>query len=243
MLLPDPKFPPLLRGYAIKAPLKAHDEACRLVSLGTLGAGDLVWSRNLSQAQCALILEPDVSRAQSQQMAPLAMVALAEALGSLCPPELAVEFRWPDQIYLNGGDAGRMTMTAPDGLPDEMPPWIVIALDIALAARDHEREPGLERDITALAEEGAGDVTRTAILEQFAACMLAWLDTWSNGGFRPIHDQWLFRAIGRGGGFHFENAATPTTVLGLDEAAGLLVKISSGEHAVLPFAVHVRAWP
>ena len=240
---PDPVFPPLLQGHAVKAPLQCAAEACRRAAAGELGAGDIVWSRNTAKAECAIILEPDVSLDRAQQMVPLVMVALAETLGALCPPELPVEFAWPDRILVNGGDAGRVTMLAPACLNDAVPPWIVIAITLHLGPRDTEREPGQSADITALAEEGAGDVTRSAVLGHLAACTLAWLDTWSSDGFRPIHDQWLFRSVGRQGGFVASGDTEPATILGLDENAGLLIKSVSGAHRSLSFAPHLRAWP
>jgi BirA family transcriptional regulator, biotin operon repressor / biotin---[acetyl-CoA-carboxylase] ligase len=248
MQQPDPVFPPLLKGHAVKAPLTSITEACRLAARGELGAGDIVWSRNTAKAECALILEPDVSLARAQQMVPLVMVALAETLGALCPPELPVEFAWPDRVLVNGGDAGRVTMIAPAGTAsagasEPVPRWIVIGVTLHLAARDGEREPGLTADITALAEEGAGDVTRSAVLEHLAACMLAWLDTWSSDGFRSIHDQWLFRTTGRQGGCLAPGETEPVTVLGLDEDVGLLIKNADGTHRAIAFAPHLRRWP
>jgi BirA family transcriptional regulator, biotin operon repressor / biotin---[acetyl-CoA-carboxylase] ligase len=240
---PDPAFPPLLKGHAVKAPLTCIDEACRRAARGELSAGDIVWSRNTAKAECALILEPEVSFARAQQMVPLVMVALAETLGALCPPELPVEFAWPDRILVNGGDAGRVTLHAPTGMSEAVPLWIVIGVSLHLAPRDIEREPGLHADITALAEEGAGDVTRTAVLEHLAACTLAWLDTWSSDGFRPIHDQWLFHSVGRHGGFVPAGETAPATVLGLDEDAGLLITAADGTHRALPFAPYLRHWP
>jgi BirA family transcriptional regulator, biotin operon repressor / biotin---[acetyl-CoA-carboxylase] ligase len=240
---PDPVFPPLLTGHAVKAPLQCIDEACCRADAGELGAGDIVWSPNIAKAECAIILEPDVPLARAQQMVPLVMVALAETLGALCPPELPVEFAWPDRILVNGGDAGRVTLHAPAGPSDAMPRWIAVSVMLHLASRSDEREPGQTADITALAEEGAGDVTRSAVLEHLGACTLAWLDTWSTDGFRPIHDQWLFHSVGRHGGFVAPGVAETGSVLGLDEDAGLLIKTGDGLHHALPLAPHARRWP
>ena len=70
-----------------------------------------------------------------------------------------------------------------------------------------------------------------------AAHFLTWLNTWQEEGFRPVHDQWLFRAEGREeptrmahGGEHLE-----AQVLGLDECANLLLRTSAGNVRSLAF--------
>ena len=61
---------------------------------------------------------------------------------------------------------------------------------------------------------------------RYPAHVLTWLNTWQEDGFRPVHDQWLFRAEGREepiavahGGETIEGQ-----VLGLDESANLLLE-------------------
>lgn len=239
---PDPIIPPMFKGHAVKAPLIAGDEACRRAVAGDLSAGDLVWSRNAAKAECALVLEPEVSLARACQMSALGFVALAETLGAIGPPQLPVETRWPGIVLINSAVCGDVTLTAPAAAAaDAVPPWLVLSVSLTLTLGNEKREPGLIGDITALDLEGAGDVTRTMAIEALATRLLAWLHTWGDSGFRPIHDQWFYYAEGRKRDVTVDG--NTGRVLGLEEDGGLMFKSTNGRVQVLPFLPHVRRWP
>jgi BirA family biotin operon repressor/biotin-[acetyl-CoA-carboxylase] ligase len=222
MHLDDPQFPPLLKGHAVRAPRKPYAEACRLAQVRELGAGDVVWGRSTARAELAVVLEPEVALERALQMGPLLMVALGDCLGSLCPPKVAVQYRWPRGILLNGATAGEVRIAAPHVPLAEIPAWLVVGATLDIAAPREERQ---EWSKTSLSEEAGPDITRTDILQSLAPHFLTWLNTWQEEGFRPVHDQWLFRAEGRTapssvthGDEHVEGQ-----VLGLDEGANLLL--------------------
>jgi BirA family transcriptional regulator, biotin operon repressor / biotin---[acetyl-CoA-carboxylase] ligase len=247
MHLPDPKLPPMFTGHAVKAPETPLAAAITGARAGSLGAGDIVWSRSTRRATVALILESEVSLAHCGQMMPLAAVALAETLGALAPPRMAVEFGWPDAILLNGGTAGTITLVAPkdaQSAPDTPPNWLVVSIDFALTLNDKGTEPGQRATETCLSEEGAPELTRTDIVEALATRLLAWLHTWQHDGFRPIHDQFYFRVerdrdvtLPRGDG-----TTITGRLLGFDETAAALVKTSDGKVEALSLLPHnIRA--
>ena len=78
MHMPDPTFPPLLTGHAVRGNEPAFETACARAAGGELGAGDVVWSRDTALIDLAVILEPDVPLETAVQMLPLAMVALGD---------------------------------------------------------------------------------------------------------------------------------------------------------------------
>ena len=228
MHLEDPQFPPLLKGRAVRAPVRPLVEACRLVQARKLGAGDVVWSRNTGRAEFAVVLEPEVGLERALQMGPLLMVALGDCLGSLCPPKVAIQYRWPRGILLNGAMAGEVRIAAPSVPAAEVPAWLAVGADLDIAAPREDRQ---EWSRTSLSEEAGPDITRTDILQSLAAHFLTRLHTWQEEGFRPVHDEWLFRAEGREepvatayGGERIEGQ-----VLGLDEHANLLLKAADGK--------------
>ena len=241
-MLNDPHLPPLFSGYPVKAPDRAFATARAGAADGRFGAADFIWARNHATAECALVLEPDVDFGRALQMAPLMEVALAEALGAVCPPQVAVEFRWPGLILVNGGLAGRVCLGAPSkfrdpALQSQPPPWLVAGLSVDLRLPDTRREPGETAERTSLYEEGAGDVDRTRLLEALAPRMLAWIHTWQEDGFRPIHDQWLFLAEGRSTSVMIDGM--PGRVMGRDEYAGLVFKPDGGPVRILPYHPHI----
>ena len=63
MHLPDPSFPPLLSGHDVPGAEGAFEAACKRAATGELGAGDVVWSRNVDKVDMAVVLEPETALA------------------------------------------------------------------------------------------------------------------------------------------------------------------------------------
>lgn len=236
MRLEDPSFPPLLTGHAVKSPMRPFEEACRRAASGELGAGDVVWSRGTADAAGAIVLEPEVPLRTAMQMAPLLHVALGDCLGALLPPQSTVLFLWPDTILLNGAQLGTTRIAAAHGRPDATPEWLVAGFSVRLRFDRKGREPGADPTRTALAEEGAGALDRTQLLQSTAAYFLSWLDRWQDEGFRPVGEQWLARAEGREHAVDFQRGAERVRgcLLGFDDEANLMVKPDRGPTRTLP---------
>jgi BirA family biotin operon repressor/biotin-[acetyl-CoA-carboxylase] ligase len=228
MHLEDPQFPPLLKGHAVKTPTRPFAHACRLAKSRQLGAGDAVWSRNTARAELAIVLEPEVPLERALQMAPLMMVALGDCIGSLAPPKVAIHYRWPNGVLLNGSMAGEVRLRAPNVAADAIPDWLVVGAELEIASPRQERQ---DWSRTSLSEEAGLEITRTDVLRSLAAHFLTWLNTWQDEGFRSVHDQWLFRAEGREAPVAIVQgrASIEGQVLGLDESANLLLRTGSGE--------------
>ncbi len=238
MHLPDPTFPPLLTGHGVRAPLVPATEAIRAVQAGELGAGDVIWARNTTRAELAIILEPDVSLERALQMGPLLTVAVVDALAALCPPKVAILHRWPDAILLNNSVAGEVHLHAPTGPLSQEPAWIVAAANIEIAAQEERTDWSR----TSVAEEAGGEITRTDLVEAIAAHFLKRLHHWMDEGFRSAHDDWLMRCAGREAPLPFpaEEGTIEGTAVGLDEAAGIMLRIADGRVRTLGYARHVQ---
>lgn len=237
MHLPDPTFPPLFKGHSVKAPLHPADEAMRRAESGELGAGDVLWARDTSRADLAIILEPEVNLASALQMGPLLTLATVDALAALCPPKVAIQHYWPGDILLNGATAGRVRVHAPPMPFSEVPPWLVISVNLAIAGQDQRSD----WSHTALAEEVSETITRTDLVEAIAAHFLRRLHAWGDEGFRGAHPDWLFRVAGREAPLCLNNEAGPyeATVIGLADDAALMLKAADGRVIALPFAPHI----
>jgi BirA family biotin operon repressor/biotin-[acetyl-CoA-carboxylase] ligase len=242
--LPDPVFPPLLTGHPVKAPLRPFEEACRRASRDELGAGDLLWSRNTVRAECAVILEPEIPLRRAVQMGPLMQVALADCLGALLPPRIGVHFRWPGTLLLNGAKAGETWIRGAPVPRDEVPEWLVVGFSLWLVHDFGGKEPGESLGETSFWEEGAGELTRSDLLQSFAAHFLTWLNTWQDDGFRPVSDSWIGRVEGREAPVDVVHGKERIygRVLGLDEEAGLIVKTEAGATRVLPLLDVLETW-
>lgn len=242
MHMPDPQFPPLLTGHGIKGAEPAFETACAGAAAGRFGAGDVVWSRNVWCLDLALVLEPEVPLAGAVQMVPLAMVAAADSIGSLLPPQVGLTFSWPVTLRLNGAVAGAVRAGVPPGVSSQdVPPWLVVGLWLRHLRRSEDPEPGEAPDITWLSEEGGQELTRTELIESYCRHFLTWLHLWQTGGFRPVHEAWLFRAEGRRSTIAVETpdgTRVEGDFLGLDEGGNLLVKDQGG----LVRSLHLVDW-
>jgi len=197
MKLPDPVFPPLLTGHPVNAPDRPFDVAVAGAEGGTFGAGDLVWARDVSRLDCALVLEPTVERRRAAEMPFVAMVAFGDSFGAIAPPEVGLTYRWPLTLCVNGARAGwvRAAMSDDDDANGH-PRWMVVGLTLEIRRNKREAEPGREPDVTDLFEEGCGDLNRTELLDSYARHLLTWIHTWETEGFGPAHELMLFRAEG-----------------------------------------------
>ncbi len=227
MHLPDPTFPPLLTGHDVKSPARAFDHALAGARAGTLGAGDLVWSRNTQRLECALVLEPEVPRARSMEILPVAMVAFADAFGALAPPEVGVLYRWPNKLRINAGEIGEMRLVASENSDgDGVPDWLVLDLGVQMRPAKMIDDPGTDMDFTNLLEEGCGEITRSELIESYARHLLTWIHSWTIDGFRSVHDAWLDRAEDKESevALLYDGATLTGTFMGLDESGNLLLR-------------------
>lgn len=231
MNLPDPIFPPLMTGHAVKAPQQPFPHACEEAAAGRLGAGDVVWARNLDRLQLAVVLEPDVERIRAREMLFVAMVALGDCLGALAPPEVAVTWGWPRNVYINGAKLGALSLKiAPEEDENGAPAWMIVAMDLPIKPDPKGPEPGLFVNRTTLFDEGCVELDRTALIESYCRHLLTWIHNWGEEGFRPVHEAWMFRANGRGEkiAIAYGGEELTGTFLGLDDHGNMLLNSESG---------------
>lgn len=236
MHLPEPTFPPLLTGHPVKSPVMPFAHAVEAARAGRLGAGDVVWSRNTSRLDCAIVLEPDVPPERTLEIHYLTMVAFGDALGATAPPEVAVTYGWPATLRVNGGIAGGFRTAMADtcgetGAPD----WLVVSVGLAMRGDFSILDPGRDRDHTNLDEEGCSEVDRTTLLDSFCRHFLTWIHTWEEDGFKPVHENWLFRADGYREeiALTYDGRALKGTFIGLDDHGNLLLKTDAGMEVLL----------
>lgn len=240
----EPVFPPLLRGEA--APPGA-DPLARATARAASGveAGTIVWSPRLDVLDVAAVLAPETSLKKAQAMHYAMALGLGDALGALAPPEVAVMWRWPDGVLINGARAGALRMEASGRTPDAEPDWLVTAVTLQIAP--FGEDPGRRPDVTSLWDEGCADLTRLRLLESWSRHFLSWIHRWDEDGFRPLHDAWRGRAEGLGETMRVAHAGRERegVFVGLDEEGDLLLRDDATTHALPLLAMmdHPAAWP
>lgn len=231
MYHPDPEFPPLLTGHSIPGSDDPMLLARTGIFKGIYGAGDVLWSKDQDTVDVAIILEPEVGLENAVQMIPLTMVACGDCLGVLTPPQVGVTFHWPNAIKVNDGLVGQVRAMVSTTISGAVPDWLIIGLKIRLRHSRTDLEPGEAPSVTALAEEGCADLTRTEFIESFTRHFLTWMNQWSDDGFKPVHAAWLYRTTD-------QNEKTTISLgkdsfdcifLGLDENGNLLGQTDDGK--------------
>lgn len=226
----SPILPPLLTGHPVAAGDDLQTAVAVGVAGGRFGAGDLVWSEATDVVAAALVLEPEGSLAEALQMVPLTMVAIADALGAIGPPRLAVTMRWPDTLLADGAAVGRVSIAAPPGARlDTVPEHVVVGFSIALALPAWLREaPGRDTTTTALHEEGCGDVDRDLLIGAVARHFLSWLDTWSHEGFAGLGSALAERLSPEVGAWFGEAEGAGARLMAVDATGAARVETATG---------------
>ena len=194
--LPLPDLPPAYRLVVLREREDAFSHACRLAA--EAGAGTLVWVRRFDLLEFAVVLEPEEPLVSARRAFFAGMSALADAIGSACPPDKPVGFEWPDTLVFDRARLGGGRLGWPAQCPeDEMPDWLVFSA-MLLASRHGAGEPGLTPQSTSLEDEGC-DFTHQAFLESFARNLMRAFHIWNEQGFAPLAADYLSRLAPPGG--------------------------------------------
>lgn len=233
---PDtPQFPPMFRGEALRADLDPFAKAISAAMRG-IDPGLIIWSEDRTMARAALVLAPEEALEKAIGAVFAAALGLADSLGALAPPEVAVHFMWPDRIKVNGALCGRLRAAASTTLPGEEPDWLVVAVEMPLLPVGN-REPGQSPDETTLLEEGCGDISVPQLIESWSRHTLVWINRYMDDGFAPLHAAWRAKCDTLG-----EVVQSPRkgVFMGLDELGGMLVKDESGTN-IMPLTCILEA--
>jgi len=240
-----PVFPPLFRPFAVTPELDPFDRALGIAAEGA-EPGTLLWSIGQEACECAVVLAPEQALEPSLPVVLVTALGVADALGALIPPVVAVTFGWPDRIEVNGALVGGVRMAhAEVERPDQVPDWMVVGFAVAVRGKWAEGEPGDDARRTTLAEEGCGEVMTVDLLEAFARHFLSWIHRWQDEGFAPVQQAWLAKATGLGREVTLEIGGNTIsgTFEGLTETGAMrLVKDGVAQTVSLDEATRVPTW-
>ncbi len=157
------------------------------------GAGTLVHVGRFDLAEFALVLEPEQPLRVARSALYAGMIALADALIAAAEPETAITVVWPDAIRVNGGLVGGGRLAWPAGVgAEEVPSWLVFGAMVRVQSMSGQ-EPGVNPEITALAEEGFATVMADEIVASFSRHFMVAIDAWQESGFAALARDYLPR--------------------------------------------------
>lgn len=230
-------LPPLLSACRLPGGKDPVPAACAAAARGC-DAGQLFYTADPGRLRAAIVLAPETSLEAAMAALPACAVGLQNAIGALCPPELAVHLGWTGAVMVNGAECGRFSAVASTCGPDVVPDWLVVGVELFLLPPD-EQDPGATPDRTVLFLEGGGDVQPRELLESWARHALVWLTRLDDGeGRATLHRHWT--ALG----WRLQEEVTVPhdgkwatgTFLGLDENFGMLLRDAAGTIRLIPLS-------
>jgi len=187
----DLDLPPPFRPVALREVGDAFAHATTHAS--ALGAGTLVFVSRFNLAEFAVVLEPGERLSAARLAFYVGMVAIADALAALAPPEKPITIDWPDAIRIDGGLVGGGRLGWPPKTEeDAVPDWLVFGAAIRIVSLK-EVAPGLHPLATALQDEGFTDIGAERLIEVFARHLMAAIDRWQDLGPSRITREYAAR--------------------------------------------------
>ncbi len=225
-------FPPLFTGEAVSGSTDPFAKACAQAMIGC-DAGLLVHSITPDRIRAAIVFAPETSLEDSMSAMIACGVGFQNAMGALAPPEVAVHLGWQGEIYINGGEAGRLRMGASDTDPKVEPDWLVIGLDLDLLPQA-EGDTGERPNQTSLMMEGCGDISPIRLLEAWSRHTLVWLNDIESSGASALHELWrgLVTDLGDEVSLQVDGDAVTGTFLGADEQFGMLLRTGDNTRVI-----------
>jgi biotin-(acetyl-CoA carboxylase) ligase len=206
-------LPPPFRLVVLREVGDAFGYAC--ANATELGAGTLVFVGRFDLAEFAVVLEPNEPLACARRVFYAGMVALGDALAAPAPPEKPIVIEWPGAVYVDRGLVGGGRLAWPEAADEHAAPdWLVFGAAVRTVSISGE-EAGLHPLVTALEEEGFGDVGSERLVEGFSRHLMVAIDRWQESGFSPIAKQYLSklkpasgerRDISKNGDLHIHRA-------------------------------------
>jgi BirA family biotin operon repressor/biotin-[acetyl-CoA-carboxylase] ligase len=243
-----PGLPPGYRLLCYDSIGSTNDQAKRLAN-GVAEDGTLVWALEQTAGRgrrgrawssprgnlyLSLILRPNCPVGIAAQLGFVAALAVGEALRAILGRVERLAYKWPNDVLINGRKIAGVLLES-ETVGSEKLSFIVVGVGVNLTASPQRTE----FPATSVLEEGLGEVTPEAVLEEFAAHFRSWNTRWRAEGFAPVRESWLAAAaIARGEPIrvHLESRALCGRFLDLDHEGNLLLdyagecrRIAAGE--------------
>jgi biotin-(acetyl-CoA carboxylase) ligase len=218
-VITDPTFPPLLTGEKVA---KDVDPFIKAVGASMMGCdpGTVFYAEDPETLRVAITLAPELALKDSISVVHALMLSVADGLGALGPPELAVHFVWPCQFKVNAARCGELRFKASTTEPDSVPDWLVVGLTIPFV-RPESIEPGSDPSQTWLHEEGCIELTVPQVIESWSRHSLVWLNSFEDKGYQAIQDHWRAKCDSIGSDVTYPGEGT---FVGTDNHGSLLLK-------------------
>lgn len=234
-LLSRPDFPPLLKGKAVGAQVDPFNKALAAALTDRMEPGLIHYAESEDVLRAAVTFAPEQPLGDAIRVVYAVQLGLSDAIGALAPPEVAVQFTWPDGLKVNGAGCGGFRAAASSNDPECEPDWLIVGLEVPIFAT--QGDAGLTPNETTLHDEGCVELTAPAIISSWSRHMLVWVNTYLGEGFAPLHENWRGKCDDIGSDV---TAPEPGLFMGLDERGGMLLR--RGDHTrLIPMTTMLEA--
>ncbi|MFQ5955586.1 MAG: biotin--[acetyl-CoA-carboxylase] ligase, partial [Kiloniellales bacterium] len=190
------------------------------------GRGGRQWASPRGNLYCSVLTRPDCALSEAAQLGFAACLGVGGALGSVVPPLTQLNYKWPNDVLLNGRKvAGILLETSSN--PEGGLEWLIVGIGVNVASHPEDTE----FPATSLAAVGAGGIEVSGLLEAFCRRFQTWVNRWLDEGFAPLRRAWVIRAKGIGEPIEARlgNGSTIAGVFdGLDDRGALILKTEDG---------------
>ena len=160
------------------------------------------------------------------ELAFLAAIAIGEGIAPLIPASVAVRYKWPNDVLLNGRKVAGVLLESSLGPKDGLD-WLVIGVGVNVLGFPK----GTGYPATSLVAEGAEGLGPACVLEGFCQAFLSGYERWRDEGFAGVRQRWLGRAAGIGEliEVRLDGETLSGIFIGLDEAGALILRRAGEE--------------
>jgi BirA family biotin operon repressor/biotin-[acetyl-CoA-carboxylase] ligase len=238
----EPTLPPPFRLVVHETIGSTNDEAKRLARDGapeglivvarqqTAGRGrrGRQWVSPPGNLYSSTLLRPRCRAAVAAQLGFVAALGVAGAVEELAPG-MELRCKWPNDVLANGKKISGILLETEMEAGDA-PDFVVLGVGVNLVSSPRDTP----YPATSLAEEGVATISPTTMIAAFAGHFAGWLARWRAGGFAPIREAWLGRAIGIGGPVQvrLERDTLDGSFLDLDDDGALLLGMATGSRRI-----------
>jgi BirA family transcriptional regulator, biotin operon repressor / biotin---[acetyl-CoA-carboxylase] ligase len=186
------------------------------------------WMSPVGNLYSSTLLRPDCPPAMAAQLGFVAALGVADAIGELAP-QVHARCKWPNDLLANGKKICGILLET-EMVSGDRPDFVILGVGVNLISSPRDTP----YPATSLAEEGAPIVTPAEMAAAFIRHFATWLTSWREGGFAPIRQAWLARAMGLGEPIQvrLERATLEGKFLDLDEDGALLLGQAGGSRRI-----------
>jgi BirA family biotin operon repressor/biotin-[acetyl-CoA-carboxylase] ligase len=107
----------------------------------------------------------------------------------MLPGLRGLSYKWPNDVLINGRKIAGILLESEMTAAGELT-FLILGIGVNLLSSP----PLAEYSATSVAEEGLGNISPAALIEEFCRHFHTWKNCWHNEGFAPVRAAWLGRA-------------------------------------------------